>query len=53
MNFPVRLKHPDHGFMHVYNKDELENHKKIGWEMEAVVEPEEVKKRGRPKKVEA
>ena len=39
MNFPVRIIHPDHGAMLVYNAQELELHKERGWE----VEVEEVK----------
>ena len=37
MNFPVRMKHPNHGFMHAYDKEELERLKGWGWSPE---EPE-------------
>lgn len=52
MNFMVRMTHPEHGAMHVYNKEEFEKHVKLGWVSEEP-KPEEPKKRGRPKKVAA
>lgn len=52
MRFPVRMTHPDHGAMHVYDTASVEKAQKRGWSLEdKTVEVE--KKRGRPKKVSA
>lgn len=52
MNFPVRMKHPEHGFMHAYGQDELDRLVGYGWsveEAEGVSVVEAPKKRSRKK----
>lgn len=28
---PVRMSHPNHGFMHAYTEDEIQSLKALGW----------------------
>ncbi len=56
--FIVRMTHPEHGAMHVYEQAEIEKHEKLGWQVEGKAPKAEVtaptpRKRGRPKKVPA
>lgn len=41
--YPLRITHPEHGAMHVYNEGELAAHRALGWAPEvpkpAVVAP--------------
>jgi hypothetical protein len=63
--FPIRMKHPDHGFMHAYNTAEVAKLRGLGWAPEdefnvpvvgvdkdgdGVIDQAFKKKPGRPKK---
>ena len=30
----MRIRHPEHGYTHVYTSEELKQHQALGWELE-------------------
>lgn len=49
MTFPLRIIHPEHGAMHVYNVAEWETHKARGWQIEEPEVPAVERKKSGPK----
>lgn len=39
---PVRMTHPRHGAMHVYDEDQQQIHEKLGWKVQTEAELQEV-----------